>query len=131
VSNSKAVLAVIRRTGVRLSARPVERAKATWLGLPQVYSSTWGSKLMGFIWTIIIGFLAGVIAKFLMPGKNEPSGFILTTLLGVVGAFVATYLGQALGWYRADEGAGLIGAVVGAIIVLAIWGFVARSRSSV
>jgi uncharacterized membrane protein YeaQ/YmgE (transglycosylase-associated protein family) len=70
------------------------------------------------------------IAKFLMPGKNKPLGFILTTLLGVVGAFVATYLGQALGWYRADEGAGLIGAVVGAIIVLAIWGFIARSRSS-
>jgi uncharacterized membrane protein YeaQ/YmgE (transglycosylase-associated protein family) len=86
---------------------------------------------MGFIWTIIIDFVAGVIAKFLMPGKKEPSGFILTTLLGVVGAFVATYLGQALGWYRADEGAGLIGAVVGAIIVLAIWGAVDRSRSSV
>ena len=85
---------------------------------------------MGLIWTIIIGFVAGVIAKFFMPGKNEPSGFILTTLLGVVGAFVATYLGQALGWYRADEGAGLIGAVVGAVIVLAIWGFIARSRSS-
>jgi uncharacterized membrane protein YeaQ/YmgE (transglycosylase-associated protein family) len=88
-------------------------------------------ELMGFIWTIIIGFVAGVIAKFLMPGKKEPSGFILTTLLGVVGAFVATYLGQALGWYRADEGAGLIGAVVGAIIVLAMWGAVDRSRSSV
>ena len=87
---------------------------------------------MGFIWTIIIGFVAGVIAKFLMPGdKNEPSGFILTTLLGVVGAFVATYLGQALGWYQANEGAGLFGAVVGAIIVLAIWGFIARSRSAV
>ena len=85
---------------------------------------------MSFIWTIIIGFVAGVIAKFLMPGNNEPSGFILTTLLGVVGAFVATYLGQALGWYQANEGAGLIGAVVGAIIVLAIWGFVARSRSA-
>lgn len=84
---------------------------------------------MGFIWTIIIGFLAGVIAKFLMPGENEPSGFILTTLLGVVGAFVATFLGQALGWYQAGEGAGLIGAVVGAIIVLAIWGYFARSRS--
>jgi uncharacterized membrane protein YeaQ/YmgE (transglycosylase-associated protein family) len=84
---------------------------------------------MGFIWTIIIGFVAGVIAKFLMPGRNEPSGFILTTLLGVVGAFVATFLGQTLGWYRADEGAGLIGAVVGAVIVLAIWGYVARSRS--
>jgi uncharacterized membrane protein YeaQ/YmgE (transglycosylase-associated protein family) len=85
---------------------------------------------MGFIWTIIIGFVAGIIAKFLMPGENEPSGFILTTLLGVVGAFVATYLGQAVGWYQANEGAGLIGAVVGAVIVLAIWGFVARSRSA-
>jgi uncharacterized membrane protein YeaQ/YmgE (transglycosylase-associated protein family) len=86
---------------------------------------------MGIIWTIIIGFLAGVIAKFLMPGENEPSGFILTTLLGVGGAFVATFLGQALGWYRADEGAGLIGAVVGAIIVLAVWGYFARRRSAV
>ena len=85
---------------------------------------------MSFIWTIIIGFVAGIIAKFLMPGENEPSGFILTTLLGVVGAFVATYLGQAVGWYQANEGAGLIGAVVGAVIVLAIWGFVARSRSA-
>jgi uncharacterized membrane protein YeaQ/YmgE (transglycosylase-associated protein family) len=81
---------------------------------------------MGIIWTIIIGFLAGIIAKFLMPGKNEPWGFILTTILGIVGAFVATYLGQAIGWYRAGEGAGLIGAIVGAVIVLAIWGFIAR-----
>ena len=75
---------------------------------------------MGILWTIIIGFIAGVIAKFLMPGPNEPSGFILTTILGIVGAFVATFLGQAVGWYRAGEGAGLIGAVVGAIVVLAI-----------
>src|SRR5437868_4325172 len=59
---------------------------------------------MGILWTIIIGFLAGVIAKFIMPGDNEPSGFILTTVLGIVGAFVATYLGQALGWYRPGEG---------------------------
>src|SRR3954447_20884946 len=85
---------------------------------------------MGIIWTILIGFIAGVIAKFLMPGKNEPSGFILTTILGIVGAFVATYLGQALGWYRADQGAGLIGAVVGAVIVLAIWGAIASRRNS-
>jgi uncharacterized membrane protein YeaQ/YmgE (transglycosylase-associated protein family) len=85
---------------------------------------------MGIIWTIIIGFIAGVIAKFLMPGKNEPSGFILTTILGIVGAVVATYLGQAIGWYRADQGAGLIGAVVGAVIVLAIWGAIASQRSS-
>jgi uncharacterized membrane protein YeaQ/YmgE (transglycosylase-associated protein family) len=81
---------------------------------------------MGIIWTIIIGFIAGVLAKLIMPGPNEPSGFILTTILGIVGAFVATWLGQALGWYRAGEGAGLIGAVVGAIIVLAIWGMIAR-----
>ena len=85
---------------------------------------------MGIIWTIIIGFIAGVIAKFLMPGPNEPSGFILTTILGIVGAFVATFLGQAVGWYRAGEGAGLIGAVVGAVIVLAIWGAIASRRSS-
>ena len=74
---------------------------------------------MGLILTIIIGFVAGVIAKFIMPGSNEPSGFVLTTILGIVGAFVATYLGQALGWYSPGEGAGLIGAIVGAIVVLA------------
>ena len=86
---------------------------------------------MGVIWTIIIGFVAGVIAKFIMPGDNEPSGFILTTILGIVGAFVATYLGQALGWYRPGEGAGLVGAIVGAIIVLLIYGFVAGRRRTV
>jgi uncharacterized membrane protein YeaQ/YmgE (transglycosylase-associated protein family) len=85
---------------------------------------------MGILWTIIIGFIAGVIAKFIMPGPNEPSGFILTTILGIVGAFVATFLGHAVGWYRAGEGAGLIGAVVGAVIVLAIWGAIARRRTS-
>jgi uncharacterized membrane protein YeaQ/YmgE (transglycosylase-associated protein family) len=85
---------------------------------------------MHIIWMIIIGFLAGVIAKFITPGKNEPSGFILTTIMGIAGAFVATYLGQAVGWYRADEGADLIGAVVGAIIILVIWGFIAARRPS-
>ena len=83
---------------------------------------------MSILWTIIIGFIAGVLAKFLMPGKNEPSGFILTTLLGIAGAFVATYLGQALGWYKAGEGAGIIGAIVGAIIVLVVWGIFANRR---
>ena len=83
---------------------------------------------MGIIWTIIIGFLAGVIAKFIMPGENEPSGFILTAVLGIVGAFVATFLGQTLGWYRPGEGAGLIGAVVGAIIVLLVYGMIAGRR---
>ncbi len=81
---------------------------------------------MGIIWTIIIGFVAGILAKFLMPGDNEPSGFILTTILGIVGAFVATYLGQSLGWYGPNEGAGLIGAAFGAVIVLAIWGMFRR-----
>lgn len=81
---------------------------------------------MGFIWTIIIGFVAGLLAKFIMPGRNEPSGFILTTLLGILGAVAATWLGQALGLYRPGEGAGLIGATVGAILVLVIWGAISR-----
>jgi uncharacterized membrane protein YeaQ/YmgE (transglycosylase-associated protein family) len=85
---------------------------------------------MGIIWTIIIGFVAGVIAKLITPGSNEPSGFILTTILGIVGAFVASWLGQVLGWYHPGEAAGLIGAVVGAIIVLLIWGAVMGRRSS-
>jgi uncharacterized membrane protein YeaQ/YmgE (transglycosylase-associated protein family) len=85
---------------------------------------------MGIIWTIIIGFIAGVIAKFIMSGPNEPQGFIMTTLLGIAGAFLATFLGQALGWYRADEGAGFIGAIVGAVIVLAIYGYIQRNRST-
>jgi uncharacterized membrane protein YeaQ/YmgE (transglycosylase-associated protein family) len=84
---------------------------------------------VSILWTIVIGFVAGVIAKLIHPGPNEPSGFILTTLLGIAGAFVATYLGQTLGWYRADEGAGLIGAVVGALIVLIVWGLFARREA--
>jgi uncharacterized membrane protein YeaQ/YmgE (transglycosylase-associated protein family) len=84
--------------------------------------------IWSIIWTIIIGFLAGVIAKFITPGDNEPSGFILTTILGIVGAFVATWIGQAIGWYRAGEGAGLIGAIVGAVIILVIWGFIVGRR---
>jgi uncharacterized membrane protein YeaQ/YmgE (transglycosylase-associated protein family) len=75
---------------------------------------------LGIIGTLIIGLIAGVIAKFLMPGR-DPGGCIITMLLGVAGAFVATYLGQAVGWYQAGEGAGFIGAVVGAIILLAVY----------
>jgi uncharacterized membrane protein YeaQ/YmgE (transglycosylase-associated protein family) len=86
---------------------------------------------MGILWTIIIGFVAGIIAKFIMPGDNEPAGFIMTTILGIVGAFVATFLGQSLGWYRPGEGAGLIGAVVGAIIVLLVYGMLAGRRRTV
>ena len=85
---------------------------------------------MGILWTILIGFVAGIIAKFLYPGRNEPSGFILTTILGIVGAFVATYLGQSLGMYQAGEGAGLIGAVIGAIIVLFVYGVVAKRTTA-
>ncbi|WP_431858021.1 GlsB/YeaQ/YmgE family stress response membrane protein [Azospirillum sp.] len=86
---------------------------------------------MEILWTIIIGFLAGIVAKFLMPGR-DPGGFIITTLLGIAGAFVATYLGQAVGWYRAGDGAGFIGAVVGAIVILAIYRMVVgRSRTTV
>jgi uncharacterized membrane protein YeaQ/YmgE (transglycosylase-associated protein family) len=77
--------------------------------------------MWGFIWIVIIGFVAGLIARFLSPGPNNPSGFILTTVLGIVGAFLATWIGQAIGWYRADQGAGFITATVGALVVLFIW----------
>lgn len=76
---------------------------------------------MHILWVIIIGFGAGIIARLLAPGPNNPAGFILTTLLGIAGAFIATFIGQAIGWYGQNEGAGLIGAVVGALVVLFIW----------
>ena len=76
---------------------------------------------MGIVWIIFIGLVAGIIARFISPGPNNPSGFILTALLGIAGAFVATFIGQAIGWYRPDQGAGLLGATIGAILVLFIW----------
>ena len=76
---------------------------------------------MSIIWIIVIGFVAGIIARLLAPGPNNPTGFILTTLLGIVGAFVATQLGQFVGWYQPTEGAGLIGAIVGSVLVLFVW----------
>jgi uncharacterized membrane protein YeaQ/YmgE (transglycosylase-associated protein family) len=80
---------------------------------------------MSIIWTIIIGFIVGVIAKFIMPGgAAEPRGFILTTILGIVGAFVATYLGQAVGWYQAGESSGFLASVVGAIVLLFVYGLI-------
>jgi len=86
---------------------------------------------MSIVWTIIVGFVVGIIAKFIMPGSNEPSGFVMTTILGIAGSFLASYLGQALGWYKAGEGAGFIGAIVGAIVLLLIYGFVAgRQRAA-
>jgi uncharacterized membrane protein YeaQ/YmgE (transglycosylase-associated protein family) len=83
--------------------------------------------VMGLIWTIVIGFVAGLIARALMPGPN-PMGFVLTAVLGIVGALVASFLGRALGWYGAGEGAGLIASVIGAILVLVVYGWVARKR---
>lgn len=83
---------------------------------------------MGLIGTIIIGFIAGLIARFLHPGR-DPGGFIVTTLLGIVGAMLATYLGQAIGWYQAGEGAGFIGAVVGAILLLVLYNAFARRNT--
>lgn len=77
--------------------------------------------MRGIIWIIVIGFVAGLVARLLSPGRNNPSGFVLTTLLGIAGAFVATFLGQSVGWYRLDQGAGFIGATVGALIVLFVW----------
>ena len=75
---------------------------------------------MGIIWTIVIGFIVGLLAKLLMPGR-DPGGFIITVLLGIAGALVATYGGQALGLYQAGEPAGFIGSLVGAIIPLVIY----------
>ena len=76
---------------------------------------------MGILWIILIGFVAGIVARLLAPGPNNPSGFILTVVLGIAGAFFATWIGQAIGWYRPDQGAGFIGATVGAVVVLFIW----------
>ncbi len=76
---------------------------------------------MGILWVILIGGVAGIIARMLSPGPNNPSGFILTIVLGIAGSFLATMLGQMIGWYRPDQGAGFIGATVGALIVLFIW----------
>ena len=77
--------------------------------------------MSGILWIILIGFVAGIIARWLSPGPNDPKGFILTTVLGIAGAFLATFIGQAIGWYRADQGAGFIAATLGALLVLFIW----------
>jgi uncharacterized membrane protein YeaQ/YmgE (transglycosylase-associated protein family) len=83
---------------------------------------------MSILWIILIGLVAGIIARLLSPGPNNPSGFILTTVLGIAGAFFATWIGQMIGWYRPDQGAGFIGATVGALIVLFIWNRLVAAR---
>jgi uncharacterized membrane protein YeaQ/YmgE (transglycosylase-associated protein family) len=80
---------------------------------------------MHIIWTIVVGFIVGVVAKFIHPGK-ESMGFIMTTILGIGGSFLATFIGQALGLYQAGSAAGFIGAVIGAIILLVIYGAIKR-----
>jgi uncharacterized membrane protein YeaQ/YmgE (transglycosylase-associated protein family) len=77
--------------------------------------------MSGIIWIIVVGFVAGIIARILSPGANNPSGFILTTVLGIAGAFLATMIGQAFGHYGPDQGAGFITATIGALVVLFIW----------
>ncbi len=81
------------------------------------------------IWAIIIGGIAGFIARLISSLPNEPKGFIMTVVLGIVGGVVATYLGRAMHWYGPDEGAGLIASVVGALIVLVVWHLVTRNRT--
>jgi len=81
------------------------------------------------LWIVVIGFVAGVIARLLMPGPNTPKGFIVTTILGMAGAFLATIVGDAAGLYRPGQGAGLIGATVGALIILFVWNRLVASGS--
>ena len=75
----------------------------------------------GIVWIIIVGFVAGMLARFFMPGPNNPQGFILTTVLGIVGAFLATWIGQVVGHYDVNQGAGFITSTIGAVVVLFIW----------
>jgi uncharacterized membrane protein YeaQ/YmgE (transglycosylase-associated protein family) len=84
---------------------------------------------MEIIGTIIVGFIVGVIAKLIHPGR-ENMGFIITTLLGIAGSFLAGYIGQALGWYHAGQGAGFIGSIIGAFVLLLIYGFVKGKAAS-
>jgi uncharacterized membrane protein YeaQ/YmgE (transglycosylase-associated protein family) len=73
------------------------------------------------LWIIFVGFVAGIIARLMSPGPHNPTGFLLTTALGVAGAFLATWLGQLIGWYGPNQGARFIGAIVGALIILFAW----------
>ncbi len=75
---------------------------------------------MHILWTILIGLVAGVVAKLIMPGK-DPGGLIITILLGIAGSLIATYLGHLIGWYQAGQSAGFIGAIIGSILILLIY----------
>jgi uncharacterized membrane protein YeaQ/YmgE (transglycosylase-associated protein family) len=82
------------------------------------------------LYIILVGLVAGILARLLSRGPNRPSGFLVTIALGIVGAFAATFIGQAIGWYRPDQGAGFIAATVGAIAVLFVWNRVTASRGT-
>ncbi|MBV8455872.1 MAG: GlsB/YeaQ/YmgE family stress response membrane protein [Acetobacteraceae bacterium] len=84
---------------------------------------------MQIIWAIIIGAIAGFVARWISPSPHNPQGFILTTVLGVIGSVVATFLGRAVHWYGPNQGAGLIASIIGAVIVLAVWHRVAQART--
>ncbi len=84
--------------------------------------------MSGILWIILVGFVAGLIARWLSPGPNTPGGFILTTVLGIAGAFLATFIGQAIGHYGPNQGAGFITATIGAVVVLFIWNRLVASR---
>jgi len=84
---------------------------------------------MGLIATLIIGLVVGVIAKFLVHGSAEPRGFIWTVVIGIVGSLLATWVGQAVGWYGPDQSAGWIASIVGAVVLLLIYGAVVKRRA--
>ena len=83
---------------------------------------------MHYVWMAIVGFVVGLIARAILPGTQK-LGLILTAVLGIAGSFIAGFIGQALGWYEAGEGAGFIGSIIGAIVLLFIWSKVQGSRS--
>ena len=84
---------------------------------------------MGILWTIIVGAIVGMLAKFIMPGSNEPKGFVLTAALGIAGSLLAGYLGQAIGWYSAGQGAGFIGSLIGAIVLIVVYGMAVKPKA--
>ena len=75
----------------------------------------------GLLWTCLIGLVVGALAKLIMPGGNNPSGFLMTMLIGIAGSFLASFLGRAIGWYQEGQGAGFIASLIGAIILLWIY----------
>jgi uncharacterized membrane protein YeaQ/YmgE (transglycosylase-associated protein family) len=91
------------------------------------HSTAKRSFFMSIVWTILIGFIVGLVARAVKPG-DDSAGFIVTTLIGVAGSLIVTYVGQSMGWYTAGQGAGFIASVLGAIVLLLLYGLVKRKR---